>query len=156
MLKSVTAARFGEWAGGRDREAALKNFMGEASLLGKDEKEVHAKEIANDPERVQMMINMTAYGGGNPAYPTVDGFLADMADFETPIDFASITVPTLVVHGDKDGDIPFSQAEQAANGIPNSELYKVENGWHCLMFHNDYKTIYARETSFMKKHLGLD
>ena len=112
MLKSSTAARMGEWYGARNREAALVNFMNDASLLEKGEKEALAKEIVNDPERVQRMIDMVEYGGGNPAYPeSVDGFLADMADMERPIDHASISVPALIVHGDKDGDIPFSQAE---------------------------------------------
>ena len=109
MLKSVQLARFGEYMQTRDRAAALENFMGDASLLEKGERKTHAKAIAADPERVERMISMTKYGGGNPAYPnSVDGYLADFADMEKPIDFASIKVPTLVIHGDMDGDIPFS------------------------------------------------
>ena len=41
----------------------------------------------------------------------MEGLVADIKGFETVIPFEKITVPTLVVHGDHDGDIPYAQAE---------------------------------------------
>ena len=47
-------------------------------------------------------------GHGAPVYPVcMDGLVADVKDFETKISFGEITVPTLIVHGDHDGDIPY-------------------------------------------------
>ena len=37
----------------------------------------------------------------------MEGLMADVKDFENKIAFESITVPTLIVHGDHDGDIPY-------------------------------------------------
>ena len=50
---------------------------------------------------------------GFSIYPnTADGMVNDLNEFKKPINFAEIkSVPTLVVHGNMDGDIPFSQAE---------------------------------------------
>ena len=44
-------------------------------------------------------------------YPCfMDGLIADIKDYEKKINFEEIKVPTLIVHGDHDGDIPYSQA----------------------------------------------
>lgn len=40
----------------------------------------------------------------------MEGLAADVKGFETVIPFGEITVPTLIVHGDHDGDIPYEQA----------------------------------------------
>lgn len=43
----------------------------------------------------------------------------------------------MIAHGTCDKDIPISQAEQAANGIPNAILRKVEGACHLIVFHKD-------------------
>lgn len=60
---------------------------------------------------------------------------------EMVIDFKEIKVPVLIVAGDKDGDVPIAQGQQAADGIPNAEFCKVEGGWHLLCFHKDWPMI---------------
>ena len=89
-------------------------------------------------------------------YPnTADGFINDLHEYIKPINFEGITVPTLLVHGNMDGDIPFSQAEEASSKIPGAELYRVENGWHILAFHKDWKQIYDYEIAFVKKNMNI-
>jgi len=41
-----------------------------------------------------------------------------------------IKVPTLIWHGKKDSDVPFSQAEQAHKNIAYSELLEDDMAWH--------------------------
>ena len=95
-------------------------------------------------------------GAGHPVYPVcMEGLVADCKGFETVIPFGEITVPTLIVHGDHDADIPYAMAQQAANGIPGAELYTVQGGWHILCFHPNWKQTYQKEIDFAKKHLGV-
>jgi len=44
-------------------------------------------------------------------------------------------MPTLIVHGTSDKDIPFTQSEQAHKLIAGSELMPIENGSHILALH---------------------
>jgi pimeloyl-ACP methyl ester carboxylesterase len=43
----------------------------------------------------------------------------------------------MIAYGTCDAVIPISQAEQAANGIPNAILRKVEGASHLIVFHKD-------------------
>ena len=46
-------------------------------------------------------------------------------------DLAAITVPTLVIHGDSDGIVPFEKSgERTAASVAGSELHVVEGGPH--------------------------
>ena len=89
----------------------IKGMMDEQSTFTGPEKEEKAKEVAADPERIARLETLMRVGHSNPVYPCfMDGLIADVKSYETKINFEEIKVPTLVVHGDKDGDIPYSQA----------------------------------------------
>ena len=56
-------------------------------------------------------MRLMDYSAGASMYPnTADGFKNDLHEYIKPINLEGITVPTLMVHGNMDGDIPFSQA----------------------------------------------
>ena len=40
-----------------------------------------------------------------------DGFMNDLEEYKKPISFDQIKVPTLILHGDADKEVPFSNAE---------------------------------------------
>jgi hypothetical protein len=44
--------------------------------------------------------------------------------------FSELSVPTLVLHGTEDKNVPFATAEFAASMIPDAELVAIENGPH--------------------------
>lgn len=62
------------------------------------------------------------------------GYLLDMHEFaqlpECPVH--DITVPTLILHGTADIDLPFAQAERLAESIPHAQLQAFE-GDHQFM-----------------------
>ena len=78
-----------------------------------------------------MMDNSVAYS------EAIVGCNNDMQQFRAPIPFSNVYVPTMIAHGTCDSRIPISQAEQAANGIPNAILRKVEGASHLIVFHKD-------------------
>ena len=56
-----------------------------------------------------------------------------MHDLDTDFraDLAAITVPTLVIHGDCDGIVPFEKSGQRTQQqVPGSELYVIKGGPH--------------------------
>src|SRR5262249_26686994 len=56
------------------------------------------------------------------------GFENDKAQFAAikPYPLAQITAPTLIVHGKRDGDVPFADAELLAREIPNAQLMGLD------------------------------
>ena len=68
--------------------------------------------------------------------------VADCVNCEDKISLENVQAPTHISHGDRDGDVPYWQAEQAHEAIPNSELYTVQDGWHLLAFHPKYPDMF--------------
>ena len=130
--------------------------MDDLSLYEGQEKETEANEIAKDPERLKSLAKILDYSAGASLYPnTADAFVNDLNEWCKPINLSGITVPTLIVHGNMDGDIPYSRAEQAFEQIQGSDFYRVDKGWHCLCFHPDWRNIYKYEVDFVKKTMNL-
>jgi non-heme chloroperoxidase len=61
---------------------------------------------------------------------TADSFIA-LATTDFRDDLAKVTVPTLILHGDSDGVVPFAiSGKRSADTIPGSELVVIEGGPH--------------------------
>ena len=114
--------------------------MAEMSSFTPEERKAQITEIINDPVRMAVLPKAIAAGEALAAFPEgYDvGFQNDFGNFATRIPHEEIKVPVRIVHGTKDGDIPTSQAQQAADLLPNCELNLIEGGWHILNFHHDY------------------
>ena len=69
------------------------------------------------------------------------------------IPFEKVKVPTLIMHGDADCDVPFSHAEKAHAGIEGSELLTLKNGCHALQTHEEYLKYVQLQLDFLKKHM---
>jgi len=73
----------------------------------------------------------------NPSHSA--GYRNDMQQFEAlPVyPFQEIALPTLVVHGTADVDVPFSQAKELANAIPHAQLVAIEGADHLSTLANE-------------------
>ena len=85
-------------------------------------------------------------------HDTWTGLLNDVQEYKVPIPFDQVKVPTLILHGDHDGDVDFSNAEKAHAGIKDSELIIAKKGGHMLMINEGYKEHLAAQNEFIKKH----
>ena len=124
-LDDATIAQFEEGVRG-DRLAFLDDFTKEffssgTGLTGK-------KVLVSEPQR-QYALSIAA--GASPK-GTLDCIAAfGRTDFRT--DVASITVPTLVIHGDSDQIVPLEvSGKRSAEAITGAELVVVEGGPHGL------------------------
>ena len=61
-----------------------------------------------------------------------DGYRNDMQQFATlpAYPFQDIVVPTLIVHGTADVDVPFRQTEELASALPHAQLVAIEGADH--------------------------
>jgi pimeloyl-ACP methyl ester carboxylesterase len=67
------------------------------------------------------------------------GYINDMNQFEelTAYPLQEIVLPTLIVHGTADVDIPFSQAQEMADAIPYAELLSIDGAHHLSLLLNE-------------------
>jgi pimeloyl-ACP methyl ester carboxylesterase len=67
-----------------------------------------------------------------PVSLRLDGTLNDLRQIagmpQYPLD--DISAPALVIHGDSDSIVPFSQGQYSASAIPNAQLLIVKDGDH--------------------------
>ena len=48
------------------------------------------------------------------------------------LDASEITVPALIIHGNKDINVPFSQSQALARAMPDARFYPIEGGDHFM------------------------
>ena len=61
-----------------------------------------------DEHRKKRFTILLGAGDGTAAFPHgYAGMMADIENFKPRIALEEVKVPTLIVHGDRDGDIPF-------------------------------------------------
>ncbi len=75
---------------------------------------------------------------------------------EKPTYLENIVVPSLIVHGKTDTNVPFSHAEAAKEAIPNSELYAIEEGTHFLWLGEEGQLVSRKLISFLMGQLVPD
>ena len=63
------------------------------------------------------------------------GYINDMTQFAVLAAYPlqDIALPTLIVHGTADVDVPFRQAQELANAIPCAQLVAIEGAHHLSM-----------------------
>ena len=101
-----------------DREAFLEEFMTNFFSAG--------GELRITEGQRQAALRLAAQADLDAAVACIGSWLEDFTE-----DVASITVPTLVIHGDSDAIVPFEVSGQRTHdAIPGSELVVVESGPH--------------------------
>jgi len=78
------------------------------------------------------------------------GYENDMAQFAAMEDYPmeKVTVPTLVVHGTKDEDVPFEDAELLIKKVPGATLLALDGGDHAA-FYTYAKTVMPALQDFL-------
>ena len=87
-------------------------------MLSENHSKCKASSLKRQDLRLKSLAKVLDYSAGASLYPnTADAYVNDLNEFCKPIDLSGITVPTLIVHGNMDRDIPYSRAEQAFEEI---------------------------------------
>ena len=90
------------------------------------------QQVLEDPNQRQQMIALA--DAIVPALPRFDGIANDLAVQQSlddlPLD--QVKAPTLIIHSQHDGDVPYENATYAEAKIPNAELITVEQFGHMV------------------------
>jgi pimeloyl-ACP methyl ester carboxylesterase len=62
-----------------------------------------------------------------------------------------ISAPALVIHGDRDSIVPFTQGQWSASTIPNAKFLPIENGDHFIFITHKEK-VEPVVIEFLKSH----
>jgi pimeloyl-ACP methyl ester carboxylesterase/heat shock protein HslJ len=76
------------------------------------------------------------------------GMLNDAANYIRKYPIEQITVPTLVIHAQDDGLVPFSHGQYTADSIPNTKFVALLKGGHFLM--GQHMSIRLQIENFLK------
>ncbi|MDP5229770.1 MAG: alpha/beta hydrolase [Cellulophaga sp.] len=121
LVNSFFATEFGTWLG---IQIALTQVDDELKQVMKEymKKGMFPRELSND------------------------GYVNDVNQFNTLQDFPleKIKVPTILLHGDKDDNVPFSFAQNATKRIPNATLFQMKGKDH-FAFAGAYRDTINRE-----------
>jgi pimeloyl-ACP methyl ester carboxylesterase len=77
-------------------------------------------------------MNFYAKNAMFPMKESNTGYVNDNIQFDILKDFPleELTVPTIILHGDKDINVPFSFAQNASDRIPNASLFEMKGKDH--------------------------
>lgn len=119
-------------------ESAVKSFLKSESSLERQEIIDRARHIIGDESKLAYLKLLIATMAERfPERQTgVHNDLAQCAAI-TQLPLASITCPTLIVHGTADKDVIPAHAEYAKATIPDSELYWIASGSHIAFWAAD-------------------
>jgi pimeloyl-ACP methyl ester carboxylesterase len=108
-------------------------------------------QIGNDFEKKTLLKELmrTLF----PASLRVNGMLNDVRQIaKMPIyPLEKISIPALVIHGNTDSIVPFTQGEWSSNKIPNAKFLPIENGDH-FSFITHKEIIDPAVIEFLKSH----
>lgn len=116
-----------------DRPAFLHEFVDMFYTAGGKVSLTHKPLVSDDQRAYDLAIAELASPKG-----TLD-CTAAFATTDFRDDLTKVDVPTLVIHGDADGIVPFEvSGKRTAEAIPNAELHVIEGGPHgVLASHRD-------------------
>jgi pimeloyl-ACP methyl ester carboxylesterase len=142
VMGKVITSDFGNWALYR----LIRAFPGAA--LPQDPEiqlpDVKQEELFQELYDTLFPVSLRMTGIDNDA----EQFSA-MPDFP----FSEISIPTLVMHGTNDRNVPFETAEFAASNIPHSEFVEIEGGVHEFFLIRQRQELFIRKViSFLENH----
>ncbi len=107
-------------------------------------------EVFADPQKRAFVLDLGPTVGRGGARR--EGFHNDLDQFAAigSLDLESVTVPTLVVHGDADADVDIAHGRRAAERVPGAELLVLETGTHLALWtHPDAVAAQARALALL-------
>ena len=119
-------------------EPMVKSFMTSESTLEGHELDDHVKRLVKDQDKLEFVRVMTKTMSERFAERKT-GVFNDLSLLESidKLPLNNISCPTLILHGDADGDVPPSHAEYAHQAIKGSDMYWIKNGSHIAFWAAD-------------------
>lgn len=134
---------------------ALQDYVRTETTYDMEMGKQYIQQILDDPtQRAQVDALADAIV---PALPRFEGVMNDLEVQQnlSRLPLEEITAPTLIVHSQYDGDVPYSNATFAAETIPNAELMTVDQFGHMIWWGDPQVTraFQDRIEAFLRENL---
>ena len=150
--ESLLAGRLGKWLMKEMAKHAPKSLISstvkEEGDLTKEQLSTLTEQIWDDPTKRDFVLTLAGTVAGRKA-----GLHNDHDRFPEigDLGLASIRVPTLLVHGAVDADVPPDHSDFARDQIPGAELVAIEGGTHIAVWTDPTSDdVQARIASFLR------
>ncbi len=112
----------------------------------------NAARIRDDPAKMASFRALLE-GGFRLAASRAEGTRNDQEQFfgMTPIDLAAIRVPTQVLHGTADENVPFAMGREVAEAVPGAELVRFEGADHMMVVSHS-EEVFAAMFGFLDRN----
>jgi pimeloyl-ACP methyl ester carboxylesterase len=147
LMQLLTQSDFFMWAS----ISLMETFMGPEALVSlmipDPENQQLVLEDASKTAQMESLILSTW-----PISQRQAGQDNDLVQFETPgLSSETITVPTLIIHGTEDANVPYEQSELLAEQISGSVLHTIEGADHMMPF-SHAEEVAAATADFLNEH----
>ena len=147
LLQLIAQSDFLMWAS----VSLMENLMGPEGLVSfMIPDPVNQQLILEDPNKIAQLESLI--WSIWPISQRQEGQDNDLVQFEAPgLSSTTITVPTLIIHGTEDANVPFEQSKLLAEQIPGSVLHTIEGADHMMPFSHK-EEIDAVRADFLDAH----
>jgi len=94
------------------------------------------------------------YPGGSGPKRLNYSFFEDAETIKGYEEAAKIEIPSLIVHGDADADVPIEQSKKAVTVMPDCQLEILPGADHRFSKEEDFERMLELLVNFVSKHLG--
>ncbi|BDS11253.1 alpha/beta fold hydrolase [Aureispira anguillae] len=154
----MTGSDFGSWLSllllKKFPQVVLKEALKLSSTYSKAEVQQEIEKTIDQSEKLDFFYKMTH--STTPAKLRKAGIFNDLKQCDhikkVPLPLHKITCPTLIVHGDSDGDVTFSHAEYSKQQIANSELLTLKDAYHLVWLSDWAPKMNQAQIEFLQKY----
>jgi pimeloyl-ACP methyl ester carboxylesterase len=134
--------------------AFLSGLLAQAGYLPKPERKAYVDHVLNSPQALAYVKGITAMM--DPYDQRARGVRNDFQQGAamSPLPFAEITCPTLIVHGTRDALAEFYDGVRAHEHIKGAERHWIEGGDHLAFWLSPQApTAQASARAFLNQHI---
>ena len=154
ITDSVFLTDFGQWFIGlfysSNLRIPLKMLISRLSTLSKKEIDKTTNHLVQDRYKADSIYS-SILQATQPFSFNRKGYRNDIKVFKhlNELPFDKIKIPTLIIHGTKDSDVPIEHGKYLKKRILNSELLLIENATHLTLL-TDEEKILKRKKIFLE------
>ena len=132
-------------------KTTVSSTLGAEGDLSRKELRVRTKAVVGDERQTELVLAMAAAASDHAHRAAgIDNDLARFAELESH-ELERIGVPTLIVGGDADSDVPPAHSDHAAATIPGAEHIVLSRGTHlALWVHPEAEATQARAAALLR------
>ena len=145
LLQTRPGNKLLSYMAARQPEQFVTGVLSSEGTLSRKMLKERVAHVMNSPAKRDFVVGL-----GLTAEQTAErriGYDNDVREFDGIVDLEleKVSVPTLLVHGTADSDVPYEHSENAAAKIPDSELVSMDTGTHLAFYtHPESDDVQAR------------